>query len=224
MTALLFGVLRRPCNLALGATWLGLFVTGGALLGCEPSAGLPRTPTVVAPRFLTPEIRAGRTMAQIMTIRAHAFNRIVIEPEPVASEPRGEVVFEIYDHDSGALVRTVTAPGEVVVRGRSFTIVFPPIEESNGRQYRLEVSMPETNSGEGISLWAYDGRAGEDALIVAGTHAFSELVFETGGAPMFRRFARHLWRPPPGVASPAVQFAFVLLASLAFVMLGRVAR
>ncbi len=180
--------------------------------------GFPRSPTVGTSRFLTPEVRKGRKMAQIMTIWAPAFDRIVIEIQP-AAETQGNVVFELYEEETTRLVRRVTAPARRVAARQRFAIEFAPISESFGRQYRLEVSMPEALDGRGIQLWAFDSRAGEDALIVDGTHALSELVFETGSTVLWSRFVNRLWHPRPGAAGPAVFIAFFVLANIALALI-----
>ena len=219
VASMLRGWRARPCEVAAGLVWLGLLLVGVGLLAHAPS--VRQTPTSGTARFLTPEIRRGRTMGQIVTPEAHAFNHIVIQAESASPDPHGDVVLEIYDQASGQLVRRVTAPTRRVVEEQAFAIEFSPIEGSRLGQYRLEVTMPEAADGEGISLWAFDGRVGEDALIVDGTHALSELVFETGSTPVWTRLLRHVLEPRPGAPGIAVLLMFFLLANASVVLIFR---
>lgn len=209
----------RPCDAGVGIVWLALLLVGAGLLAHAPS--VRQTPTSGEVRFLTPEVQGSRRIGQILTPEAHAFNHVVIEAESALPDPRGEVVFEIYDQSRGVLVRRVTAPARRVVERRSFTIEFAAIEGSRLGQYLLEVTMPDAVDGEGISLWAFDGRVGEDALIVNGTHAFAELAFETGSAPVWGRLLRHLREPRTGSAGLAMLFLAFLLANVAVIVLLR---
>lgn len=208
--------LARRCAGGVGLLWVAIALFGLGLSVSESSA--TRTPSAEGPRFLTPEIRNGRTIGQIVTPRAHALNQLVIEAESDTSAPPGEVVFEVFDEATTTLVRRVTAAARRVVYDSSFTIRFAPLD-SKLRQYRLRVSMPRALEGEGIRLWAYDGRAWEDALLVDETQAFSELAFDARTSPPGGRLLRTLGRSRRGAAHAAVVMALFVLANLSLALL-----
>jgi hypothetical protein len=88
------------------------------------------------------------------------------------------------------------------------------VEDSKGRQYRLEIAAPDTPAGQGIGLLATRDQAYEGGvLVVAGKELWADLVFSAHAerATLFRRVEYMLRDKPAWVRSRWTLGALIVL-------------
>ncbi len=96
-------------------------------------------------------------------------------------------------------VARVVKPAREVVANETFTFSFEPLEDSHGKQYRLDIQAPGVRAGQGIALWAGRGQTYlGGVLAVNGKEQWGDLVFAAHAdrASVFRR-VEHLLRDKP---------------------------
>ena len=202
--------------LGVGVAWLVTVVYFVAIR----QAG---TPAVSAGRwsFTVGEIAGGITITQTLLVGANGLRRITIEPRPVGPDTRGEVLIALRDMTEdprGRIWYWIAVPARRVVAGASYDFELPPIPDSRGRRYRLDISVPNAKPGQGITLRATAGhRYTEGKLFFDSREIPADLVFRTDAteasawARMVARFRSGRDRQPTGT---------VLLLALAMALIG----
>jgi len=146
--------------------------------------GVPRS-TLGRQRFVAGEVAAGAVVSQTLRMDAPGFHRIRIFAQPFSKTVSGDVVFTLKEISGGGereLYRLIR-PAATVVRGDAFDVDFPPIAQSEGRRYRLDVRAPNAPAGRGIGLWATnEERHAGGALFVHGKEQWGDLAFDTYAA------------------------------------------
>ena len=217
MPRLLRKLMHEPASrVTLLAVILSLLTVEGYLIFVW-NAGVPSVrwglqPFVVIPGGDDPYV------TQTMLMKAGGFHRLQIWPESTQPEVDGDVVFVVRDitgRNSGPIVlreristggwkfSSRAGPCPIIVRERvsaesvfqseSYTLEFPPILESSGRRYRLEIWLTET-SPRGLGFRAVRGRRYRDGGLANGNRAlWANLMFRASAtrAPMFVSLAHH---------------------------------
>ncbi len=155
----------------------------------RPVGGFPQTP-VKTETFLTDALAKGHRVSQTIKLDAGGFDEILLRASSVGDTDFGDMVLALYEVKT--IAGTDTFSGEEIFLYRdvvpvsaalsepTFRFVFPPIDESAGRWYRLEVWMANRNSQNEIELWATPGRwSGGGSLFINDQSGYAELVFET---------------------------------------------
>ncbi len=175
--------------------------TGAALLAATVITLATETYLVVADRtvsgarvprtdqsFLVEGLGQGHRISQTFVMRADGLDGIRLNAV-AQGETEGELALALYevtrDQESAAvggaerlLFRDRVAV-DTATRHPTFLFAVPPIDESAGRSYRVDIWMPEPRPAAGIGLWATDGRSSEDgSLFINGLSGYAELVFE----------------------------------------------
>ena len=156
---------------------------------------------VFSGRVTTPEVVGPTSAGQMFRLEADGFDSVTIHAARAGERVAPTIFFKLFEvlpDESGqpGLERLIfRAPRhgiDVVARGL-FTVRFPQIEQSAGRLYRFEVTVPNANPGGGIVLQATRDnvyRAG--AFIIDGREQWGDLMFSTsaGHATAFARLRR----------------------------------
>lgn len=154
------------------------------------------------------EIAGGTAVSQVFAMPLDELSGVIIHASAYAERASGVVHFGLsaIDEKGGAsFLFGERRPVEEVVARDLYTWSFGPIAASEGRRFRVEISMPESRPGEGLALLATRGdtcRAG--ALVVGDRERWSDLVFSTT-SPLSTAFGRlrHALRDVPAwVFSP----------------------
>lgn len=227
----MFGSLRRgisrarsrerltPRELLVIFCWCLLAVTTVYLL-FRP-AGMPSSGNLLSRRFLSPEVAGSRKVSQLLTVDAPGFRGVVLHAVASSQPSSSPVVFELYRLDAAGhedLLWRTRAPIQKVTANPTFTVTFPPIGERFEQRYRLSVAAPEVIDGEGIRLWAADGRTGPNGMMVGDQLGFSRLVYETRStrATPWQRLRFAMGEGWPRVLVAALVLSLALLANIAF--------
>ena len=138
--------------------------------------------------FLVDQLGKGARIGQTFMMRANGLDGIRLNVVAQGKTAEGEFALALYemtrDEESavGVAERLLVQDRvsvDLATRHSTFLFAFPAIDESYGRSYRVDISMPEPQPTAGIGLWATDGRSSEDgSLFVNGVSGYSELVFE----------------------------------------------
>jgi len=155
--------------------------------------------------MLVGEVAGDHEVSQTMALEADGFERIVVHARPYGGSVGGDVVFELKDIVGGTegLLFRISRSAAEVIASNAFAIAFPPINNSSGRQYRLDISAPRTPPGQGIALAATsDDSYPGGSLFVDGRERWGDLVFETQAArdTMYRTVEHLLRESQAGVA------------------------
>lgn len=167
-----------------GAVWLILAVVG-FYLGLVRMHGAPRVP-LRADSFQTAELFGPGRISQTVPLGTGGFNAIGFRAGPAGEQTQGQVILSLFerrgDVDERLLYET-RVPASEIVAAPSYRFAFPPIEDSRGRMYRLQLRLPDAERGQGIVLWASDGRWTDGgSLFIGDESAYAELVFDVGVA------------------------------------------
>ena len=148
-------------------------------------ARVPRTDQ----SFLVEGLGQGHRISQTFVMRADGLDEIRLNAVAQGETDEGELALALYevtrDQESAAvggaerlLFRDRVAV-DTATRHPTFLFAVPPIDESGGRSYRVDIWMPEPRPAAGIGLWATDGRSSEGgSLFINGLSGYAELVFE----------------------------------------------
>lgn len=149
------------------------------------------------------EVARGTAVGQTFLIDAEGLDGVAVRASPAGAAVQGEAVFELSRLVDGAgaasIYRVVRPAGEVVEAGW-YWWRFPPLDDSRGSRYRLDISLPNTADGSGLVLEAtVDNVYRGGALWVGEREQWGDLVFRTSatGATVYG-LLRHVWRDWPG--------------------------
>ena len=203
--------------------WAGVIALAIGLLMWK-GAGLPSVARD-ATSFHPPEVRTGVTVSQRFRVEAPGFSSVAVGFEPNPDTRRDASVtlalWQLdYDGSESLAVRRELGVTDLSPDGW-LRLEFPPIRQSAGRDYRLDVSMPGAEPGTGLRLWAAEGRhTGGGTLLVNGTDGFAELVFTTGATPatLWGRLRAHLAAPAWPIAPLWLLAIGALAAALALAL------
>ena len=130
-------------------------------------------------RFLTPEVSDGWVIGQRFRMDSHNLEAIEIHAEPVGAVA-GSFVVTLRDLDAEGVVRTREVAAADLVRSESYGFRFPPIGQSAGHLFHLELAPAASNSGRGVALWATKGaRLNEGGLLINDQPRWASLAFQT---------------------------------------------
>jgi hypothetical protein len=167
-----------------------------------------------------PEVEAGRspvwlgevagpvTVAQTFRVDANGLSSVTVRARPAGASPRPDldVVFEVAEVGDDRSVRPLFRMArrlDEVVATRRYTIGFPPIADSVGRRFRVEIGVPLAGAGEGIELLASrEPRHGGGAAYLGGREHWGDLEFSAtadGATAVPRLEARLASWPEAGV-------------------------
>lgn len=197
---------------------LEVYVAGCRQVGVPAVAAWPR-------RFATPIVAGDLWVGEVFTVKASGFDRVMIRAVPAGPTPAGEVVFKLRDMSDGStgtLFREGRYPVERILADDSFWFDFTPIEESHGRRYRVEVSMPEADERGAIRLLATRQKRTADSRLFIGDEPYwADLLFRTGAtrASVGDRLVSQLKR----IDSVTVWMAIVILLVAAHIAFAIVA-
>lgn len=125
-------------------------------------------------RFQTPPIGVA-TIGQRFTMNAPGLAAIDVRPVAV-NEPRGSVRATLRADGSDAVIWAAEVPAADLVTRDAYRLAFPPIADSAGRTYLLELSAP---AATGVALWATRGeRQSNAALTLNGVERWADLAFQ----------------------------------------------
>ena len=187
--------------------WLAFGLASALVLAWEVYAiflahyGTPYSKPAQA-QSMAAEVAGEVVVSQTMVLLAAGFDGVVVHAKPYGKTVNGVVVFELWELAPGnirAVFRTVKPAAEVAASG-SYTIRFPPIEESAHRTYSLRISAPGAKPGEGITLLASREDAyPQGALFIGSREQWGDLVFATSAsrATIFSGVEHLLRNKPP---------------------------
>jgi hypothetical protein len=198
--------------------------------------GVPAIARGERPRLIG-EIAGQTVVTQTFRIDVDGFSGLVLEASPYHETASGNVVFTVEEFPGGSLptagsvgstdtapraVRRVTHAATDVVAVEAFELSFEPIEQSGGRQYRLEVQAPDAPAGQGIGLWATRDQAYRGGLLaVGGVEQWGDLVL-TGHATqatLWRRLEHALRAAPAWLRSSWTLAVALVLYNWALVVI-----
>lgn len=180
--------------------------------------GVPSAPRA-AHAQLVGEVAGGFAVSQTFGVMAGGLSGITISARPFAATVEGDVVFTLTEigeaRPTGAVaevpegfapreVARVVKPAREVVANETFTFSFEPLEDSHGKQYRLDIQAPGVRAGQGIALWVSRGQTYlGGVLAVNGKEQWGDLVFAAHAdrASVFRRVEHLLRDKPPWLRS-----------------------
>ena len=170
----------------------------------------------------TGEVAGAVTLRQSLELDANGFDAITIYPRLPSEATQGQVVFELFELSGDPemaqpIFRTVREATEVAAAG-TYTWRFNPIDSSRDKRYLLEVSLPQTPFGRGLSLLATrDEHYRDGRLLLDGKQQWGDLVFSTGArrATSFRRFEHALRNRPAWLRSRLTLGALFAIYNLA---------
>ena len=139
--------------------------------------------------FLVNGLGQGHRIGQTFLMRADGLDGIRLNAVAKGDTDDGELALALYevtrDQESAAVVGAEhllfqdRVAVDTATRYPTFLFAFPPIDQSYGRSYRVDIWMPEPRPAAGIGLWATEGRSSEDGtLLINGLSGYAELVFE----------------------------------------------
>jgi hypothetical protein len=130
-------------------------------------------------RFLTPAVDARWRIGQTFRMNADGLEGIVVRASAVG-DVRGSVVLRLLDEE-GAILRDATVPAAALVRDEAYDFRFSPIDDSNGRWFRLDVASSSADPAAGVALWATKGERLERgaSLRINDVPRWASLAFET---------------------------------------------
>lgn len=182
-------------------------------------SGVPSAPRSTQAQLIG-EVAGPFVVSQTFGVMAGGLSAVTISAEPFDATVDGDVVFTLTEigqaRPAGAVadvpegftprqVAHVVKPAREVVASSTYTLSFQPVEESHGKQYRLEIQAPTTAAGQGIALWASRGQAYlGGVLAVNGKEQWGDLVFSAHAdrASVFRRVEYLLRDKPAWLRSP----------------------
>jgi hypothetical protein len=158
-------------------------------------------------------------------MEADGLDAVTIHPSLVGESADGQVVFELFEltgdpAEARPLFRQVLDVRGVTA-GRSYTWRFQPIDGSRGRRYLVEIGLPGTSFGRGISLLATrDEHYAQGRFWFDGREQWGDLVFSTGAsrATSFSRFEHALRDKPAWLRSRWTLGALLALYNLALAL------
>ena len=139
--------------------------------------------------FLVEGLGQGHRISQTFVMRANGLDGIRLNVVAQGETDAGELALALYevtpDQESAAvggaerLLFRDRVSVDTLTRHPTFLFAVPPIDESAGRLYRIDIWMPEPRPAAGIGLWATDGRSSDGgSLFINGASGYAELVFE----------------------------------------------
>ena len=197
----MFGPARGVIVVVIG---LSLLTVEGYLVFVRepgvPAAGWGIESFVVSPSGDDPHI------AQTMVMKAAGLHRLEVWPVSSKQVIDGNVLFllrDITETENGPIVVRRRVSARLVSQEDSYTLEFPPILESAGVRYRLEIRMAEVPL-EALGFMAVRGRHYRDGVLSNGSRAlWANLKFRASAtrATVFQRLVRHgrngQWFPGP---------------------------
>ena len=204
------------------AIWWAVGLCGVAALAL-PQTFLPSNHAGLR-RFVTPELAPDTVVAQTFVMPADDVSGVTLMP--VAIGPvSGYVRFELHDvTDGDQFVRVREVPAAALVSTSSYTLEFAPLDDSEGRRYRLDVMGLRSDPPRGVALVATKGVGYADGtLLFNERERWADLVFHTL-APAGRSSWTRLTSVPAGPWG--VSRGYVILATLAsyWILLGLILR
>jgi hypothetical protein len=137
--------------------------------------------------FLVDGLGQGHRLGQTFVMREDGLDGIRLNAVAQGETDEGEIALALYElpresataGDAERLVFQDRVAVDTATRGPTFLFAFPPVAESDGRSYRVDIWMPEPRPAAGIGLWATEGRSSENgSLFINGLSGYAELVFD----------------------------------------------
>ena len=174
--------------------WVIAWLMVGAVLVVAlnvPNAWLP-SDDLGFRRFHTPEITPSQVLSQTFLMTADGFHAIEVVARPTGPVS-GAVRFELREDD---LVYRADVPAADLVDSPSYRLEFPPIPDSEGQEYRLDVSGSEANPPTGVALLATKGeRYPGGTMLVDDRERWADLAFRTFSPESRSGWVRLMSRP-----------------------------
>ena len=140
-----------------------------------PNAWLPSDDLGLR-RFQTPEIVPSQVLSQTFTMTADGFHAIEVTARSTGPVS-GVVRFELREDN---VVYRADVPATDLVDSPSYRLEFRPIPDSQGQNYRLDVSGSQTNPPAGVVLLATKGeRYPGGTMLVDDRERWADMAFRT---------------------------------------------
>jgi hypothetical protein len=177
-------------------------------------SGVPSAPRAAQTQPVG-EIAGDVVVSQTFGVMAGGLSGLTMAAQPAGQAVEGDVVFTLTEvgdaRPAGAVasvpegfvprqVAHVVKPAREIVARDTFTIAFTPLEDSHGKQYRLEIQAPDVPAGKGIAVWTSRGQSYLGGVFaVNGKEQWGDLVFwaHAERASVFRR-VEYLLQDQPG--------------------------
>jgi len=131
-------------------------------------------------RFQTPEIATTATPSQTFTMTADGFHAIELFPTSTDGAVSGDVRLELHDGPASRLMRRADVRAADLVETPTYRFEFAPLQDSEGKRYRLDVLASEVNPPTGVALLATKGaRYAGGTMLLNGRERWADLAFRT---------------------------------------------
>jgi hypothetical protein len=195
-----------------------MWLPAWGLVGLALVATLTR-PAVTLPaddlglrEFVVP-IEGETAVSQTFVMTADGLRAVAVEPAALTAAPSGSIRFELTEEGSG-VVRSGDVAAASLLASDSYSVEFPPIDDSKDGAFRLELMSSATDPARGIGVRATKGaRYAGGAMQINGRDRWADLAFsvEAPGARSTWDRLMAMASPPPGVSSrPVVVTALAL--------------
>lgn len=168
------------------------------------------------------ELAGAKVYSQTIRIDASGWYEIAFRARPHESQVQGDAVIEIVDVLSQGTERLLfrrVIPAAELVKSSWYRHRFPPLDDTAGRLFRLDVRLPTTPAGFGLALAkTYDNPYRQGALYIEGRERWEDLVFTTRAtrATVFGNLQR-LWSDWPPVMGLILFWTILIVYTLALV-------
>lgn len=135
---------------------------------------------------LTPEIAGPDPLVLLFTMRADGLEAVDLYPHPSTRPPQGDVTFTLVADVTGMetmlLASRTSAPAAIVAASRPYRVQLPRIDRSSGRQYWLEIGLPDTPPGHGLRFEAGWPLYPDARMRIGARPEWGDLKFQTVAA------------------------------------------
>jgi len=192
------------------AAWLSAGVVFVAALTI-PSVSLPAD--ALGLRRFRVDLDSTITVSQTFLMTADGLEAVEIAATAAGPEATGTVRLDLYDVTDGVnFVHGVEVPAAELVNASVYRFTLPPIDDSNGQRYRIDVRTVSP-APAGVSVWATKGdRYSEGMMLINDRERWADLGFATF-APAGRSSWNRLTSPEEG--DPTRSRAHVAIGALA---------
>lgn len=161
--------------------------------------------------FLTAEVRGPEPLVLEFAMRADGLEAVDLFPHASTEPPQGQVTITVIQVDELsqtmplATVAQQSAPASALAAAAPYRVRLPRLDHSSGKQYRVEIALPDAAPGHGLRFEA-GWPVYTDARMLTGTRPeWGDMKFQTVAArtTIARTVARQRRTAPAFVQSGA---------------------